>query len=191
MGQQMVREQYRLCTLQVRVSRHRGVADFLSAFKQHPLHRENLLNNHADLALGEQTEVGCDLIVPATSGMKFCACWASKVGHATFDGSMNIFIGWDEDECFVTQFGLDCIESRQHRRTLFFGQNSRSGETPDMRARTREVVGGKSRVERKTYGECHQFLCWSAFEPAMPESAHGVLLSVGSGRLTSRPRLNA
>jgi hypothetical protein len=177
----MVSQQHRLRALQMCVTRNRGLADFLCPIKQHTLHCECLVDDHAYLALGEQAEVGCDLIIPATSGMQFCAGWTSKLGYATFNSSMDVFVGRNERERFITEFTLDCIERRQHRRTLFLGKNSRSGETTHMRARTSEVVDGKPRVEWKTHGEGHQFLCWSAFEPAVPERAHESLLSVGGG----------
>ncbi len=164
-----MREEHRLRALQVRVPGHVDVLGRLRALEQHPLESMHVRDDVGALAPDEQTERGRDLVVARPPGVELGARIAGELGHPPFDGGVDVLVGRRELERTVGELLLRPVECREHRGGLVGGEDVGAREPGDVRARTREVVGRETPVEREALGEREQLVGGAVGEPTVPE----------------------
>ena len=91
-------EQHRLCTLQVGVAGQVGTPGLLGPAEQDLLQPEQRSRHERELPLAPQPEIGGDLVVAAPGGVELAAGWTGELGHPTFDGGVDVLVGFEEDE---------------------------------------------------------------------------------------------
>ena len=134
MREQVMGEQDRLCPLEMCVAGEIGVARLAGTIEQDRLEVEDPGEDGPEFALGEETQVGGDLIIATPPGMELRPCRTGQFGDPSFDGRVDVLVRWHERERAVREFGLDTIESAQDVSTFVGGEDAGSFEPSHMGA---------------------------------------------------------
>ena len=133
-GEQMMREQDRLCALQMRVARHDDVAVLFSSLHQGLLELDQEVGNGSDFPANIEVRIEGYLIVAAPPRMKAFSRFANGIGKSLFNIHMNIF----EFDRKIKIPVLDLLENNlqafydgvliRFRNDAFLGQHRRMGD---------------------------------------------------------------
>ncbi len=169
MSKQVVGDEHRLCTLHVRVARHVGVPRLARADKKSVLHFEHRTGRHEELPLGEQSQIGCHLVVAAPPCMELRPHVPRYLGDPAFDRRVDVFVGRLELEGAFLELLVHTFESSLQDRNFLLVQDARPSQTSDVCTRPFEVVAREKPVERQARRELDERRRSAAPEAAFPQ----------------------
>ena len=138
----MVGQQHRLGPLQVGVARQVDVLGGLGPLEQHLLEIVDPAGHDQQLPLGEQAQVGGDLVVAAAAGVQPGPDLAGDLGDPPLDGRVDVLVAGLEDQGAGGQLVGDPVEGGQQDLGVRSGQDAGRGQararglaTPSRRRR--------------------------------------------------------
>ena len=170
MGQQVMREQHRLCTLEVGVTGEVDVARLLGAREQALLQRDHLAGDGSELAGDVEAEVGRDLVVAAPAGVELRTHVAGDLGGPPFDRGVDVLVTGCELERTGLELVLDLVQRAEQLVHLGSGEEATSAEAADVRSRPFEIVLGEPAVVVERRRVLHDHVRSTAAQAALPES---------------------
>ena len=132
--EEVMGEEDRLGSLEVRVAGQVGVAGFRGALDEGGLQGVQLAGEGVALAAQVEAQVGGDLVVAAASGGQLGADLAGELGHAPFDGGVDVLVARREREGVVGEFGFDGVEGGEDGRDVLGHQDAAGPEHADVGA---------------------------------------------------------
>jgi hypothetical protein len=169
MREQLVREQYRLGTLQVGVTRDVVLSCLIGPRRYDLGECEQLIADSNDSAPEVKPQSGRDLIVPAPTSVDFRPDLTSELGHPALDCGVNVFVAGLEYKRVVAELGCDLVERPEQHRYFIFGKNPCATKAVHVRDRAPHVVFCKPSVSRQTLGEGHHHCRRLGAHPAGPK----------------------
>jgi hypothetical protein len=106
-GEQIVRQEHRLCLLHVGVAGHDGVNLPPGEGDEGFLQPGNEFQDIPDLVPQVETHVEGNLVVAAPAGMDFAACGTDPLDEAPLDGHVDVLVGLHEPEGARADFRPD------------------------------------------------------------------------------------
>ena len=181
-GQEVVRQEYGLGPLHVRVPREVGVGRLAGALGQGVLQSHDLGRHGGQVAAAPEAQVGGHLVVAAAPGVQLGPGVAGQLGHPALDGGVHVLVTGGEDEGAVGQLLLNLVQCIEEFAHLAVGQDARLGQTLDVGPGSCDVVGRQDLVERKAEGVGRHRLGHVSRDAALPER-HGS--GVGSASVSA------
>ena len=164
-------EQHRLRPLQVRVAGQVGVAGADGAIEEHSLQFVETPGDAEQFTLAPQAQVGRHLIVTAPGRVELAARRSGQLGHAAFDGGVDVFVTLDEDELAGLDLDGGLLERFQYRIPLCSGEETDAGEPTYVRLRAVDVVAPHDAVEGQADRVRHQRLGRATGKTAVPQGS--------------------
>lgn len=185
-----MREQNRLCALQMRVARHDDIAVLLRRLDERALQVLDLLLHGHDLAAHIHVRVERDLIVAAARRVQPAAGLADGVGQALLNVHVNILEVDGEREAAVLDFLKDVLETRDDLVAVFFRDDAALREHRRVRDGARDILVVHALVEIDGGLKLVDHLIGRLGETASPHSlAHLLFFSCIRARtLSGRPK---
>ena len=110
MGEEVVREQDGLRSLQVGVARQVDLAGFLSPLQQDLLEHDHVRPEGAQHALRVEPEVCGDLVVATPPSVETCPDVTGQLGHSAFDSRVDVLVAGSEDEAALDKLRFHLIK---------------------------------------------------------------------------------
>ena len=145
--EQVMAEQHRLGTLQMRVPGHDGVDVRLRRLAQRQLQRGDAFAHARDRVLQEHAHVGDDLVVTAARRVELCADCAGLLDEAALDRHVDVFVGNRRHERARIQLAADLVERFDDPVAIARGENAARCEHLRVRRTRAHVVRVQSNVE--------------------------------------------
>ena len=189
-GEQVMREQDRLCALQMRVARHDDIAVLLRRLDERALQVLDLLLHGHDLAAHIHVRIERDLIVAAARRVQPAAGLADGVGQALLNVHVNILDVDGKREAAVLDFLKDVLETRDDLVAVFFRDDAALREHRRVRDGARDILVVHALVEIDGGLKLVDHLIGRLGETASPHSlAHLLFFSCIRARtLSGRPK---
>ena len=118
---------YRLRSLQVRIARQVRRPDLAGPLQQHPLQPHHPSGEGGELALAPEAQGRRDLVVAAAAGVELGAGRARQLGHAPFDGGVDVLVAGLERKRALPELLPHAVEGGPHQVRLVLAQDPRAG----------------------------------------------------------------
>ena len=174
--EQVMGQQHRLGVLQVGVAWHHHIevplGDVEKNAAQGAVAGEQLV---AEL-LGEQADVGGNLVVAGATGVQAAAGRADRAGERALDGHVDVLVVHVPDKGPVLDLAGDVGEAGVDRGLVLGRDDALLGEHAGVRAAAGDVLGGHVLVGLEACTKLLRELVNALLEPAAPQRHHGSFL---------------
>ena len=134
MGEQMMRQQHWLGTLEVRIARQVHLTRGIGAIGEHGLQVDHATSDDHEFALAPQTHIGGALIVATAAGVHLRPGSTRQLSDTTLDRCVYVFIGGHVHEPAAFEFGGHLIERHEHLVALGIADDPASRQPAHMGA---------------------------------------------------------
>ena len=170
--QQMMREQYRLRPLQMRVARQDNLFVCSGDFNDRLFHLMNQPGNREHRSLHVHVGVQRHLVIAAAGRVQFAADRADPLGQSLFDIHVDIFQRNFKREIACFDICQDRLQTTQDLLCLSLGDDAALAEHPGMRHTAEDILSIHSLVKRNGGGKLLHTRVGVPGKPATPQLCH-------------------
>ena len=175
-GKQMMCQEYRLGTLQVRVARHREVRVRGRRLRQCIGQVEHAAHQGEDRALRPEPQVGRNLVVAGATGVELAGDRADELAQPSLDAGVDILIGDGQREVAIFDLGEDLPEPALEGCRVLGADDPLLAEHAGVGDRAANVFAYQAHVERDRGVERLQASVGRLCEPSAPRFCRSGLL---------------
>ena len=174
--EQVVGEKHRLGVLEVRVAGHHDVEVLLGSVEQDAAQRHVAGDQVVAEVLGEQADVGGDLVVAGAARVEARAGGADVAREGALDGHVDVLVVDVPDEGAVRDLAGDALEARIDGGLVVGRDDALLGEHARVGAAARDVLGGHGPVDLEARAELLRERVHALLEPTAPQRHAGSFL---------------